>query len=378
MNYHYTIASDNPNDYSYIRTSLHPPPTVMSEMVVSNITTQHSFRTLSREDYIAIELNRKVRRHHFTQRYSNLTQAKFIKILSQMLGSGFIVEFDEEKRFIICTKPMVPFKIIDMSYNVKILTGLYNTTFPIISTAAHSYICPNKRYQNLNHKAFLWPHSNNVYIIVNGKKYFYEGEPIQFGEIDDYVLWSILNDMLKPEGLIIRYTNRYNLDPKNNYESLTFVRDHKEIRILCSLDFQNLTGSGPTSPEKYQSGVHYHRAESVGYFNLTPVLYLLSNLGSTCYCNDNQDDNPNRTLLNSQQIVMRINNYFIDGLPIIANNIEFTSIIPSSSLTNCWFKLVDANFQPLKLLSPMYLSIVVIGMVEKPIERPIYITSEDK
>jgi hypothetical protein len=121
--------------------------------------------------------------------------------------------------------------------------------------------------------------------------------------------------------------------------------------------------------------MYYIKSSSVGYFNLTPVLYLLSNIGTTCYCNDKiiDDTDSNKTLLNNQQICMRINNYFIDGLPIIANNIEFSSIIPSNSLTNCYFKLVDANFQPLKLLSPMYLSIVVIGIDDKPIERPIYI-----
>jgi hypothetical protein len=175
--------------------------------------------------------------------------------------------------------------------------------------------------------------------------------------------------MLKPEGFIISYHPHYNIDPTNKYESLTFVRDHIEIELTASRVFQFLMGAGPTTPEPHQSGIHYIRSSSVGYFNLTPVLYLTSNLGSKCYSNDDIDSKT----LNNQQISMRINNYFIDGLPIIANNVEFTSIVPSSGLTNVWFRLVDANFQPIKLLSPMYLSIVVIGIPEKPIGIQTYI-----
>ena len=59
---------------------------------------------------------------------------------------------------------------------------------------------------------------------------------------------------------------------------------------------------------------------------------------------------------------MRINNFFIHGFPIICSNFEFTSTIESNDLSNVEFQLVDANFQPLKLHSPMYLSAIAHGL----------------
>jgi hypothetical protein len=53
---------------------------------------------------------------------------------------------------------------------------------------------------------------------------------------------------------------------------------------------------------------------------------------------------------------MRINNSFSSAQPIIANNAEFSSIMQSNSLSDIRFKLVDANFRDIKILSPIYIS----------------------
>ena len=71
-----------------------------------------------------------------------------------------------------------------------------------------------------------------------------------------------------------------------------------------------------------------------------------------------------------KKILMEINNYFINGFPIVCRNYEFSSIINSSALSNAWFKLVDAFFQPVKLLSPMYLSAIAKGIESKK-EEPL-------
>jgi hypothetical protein len=155
------------------------------------------------------------------------------------------------------------------------------------------------------------------------------------------------------------------------------LRDNTAIHVaFISPSLAKLIGSiqqnkqfSPLIPLSTKSGVHYCRSDSVGYFTLTPVLYLMSNLGSTCYSNGVDDGH---AILDNRRIAMRINNYFINGLPIIANNIEFTSIVPSGSLTNVWFRLVDSNYQPVKLLTPMEISIAVIGIEERSIQLPIY------
>ena len=87
--------------------------------------------------------------------------------------------------------------------------------------------------------------------------------------------------------------------------------------------------------------------KSVGFYQSTPILYLISNVGAQCY------QNRDRTYFD-QKIVMRIYNSFSPNLPIVCNNAEFSTLVQSNSLSNVWFKLVDANFIEIRLLSPMY------------------------
>jgi hypothetical protein len=52
------------------------------------------------------------------------------------------------------------------------------------------------------------------------------------------------------------------------------------------------------------------------------------------------------------------------NFPIVCNNVEVTATIVSNSLSDIWFKLVDANLQPVKLLCPLYISGVGVGVGE--------------
>jgi hypothetical protein len=193
------------------------------------------------------------------------------------------------------------------------------------------------------------------------------------------------NDGINFPDATIRITNNYNRDKSDKYEYFVLLRESAPIMVrYMTPNLAKIVGSiihelvpeapphsyYPPMPLSTYSSVQYLRSDSVGYFNLTPVLYLMSHLGSSCYSNGIDDEG--NLILDNSRIVMRINNYFISGLPIIANNIEFTCIVPSGSLTNVWFRLVDSNYQPIKLLTPMEISIVVIGIEEKPIELPIY------
>ena len=56
---------------------------------------------------------------------------------------------------------------------------------------------------------------------------------------------------------------------------------------------------------------------------------------------------------------MRVSNSFSANYPIINGNAEFSSVIPTNALSDIEFKLVDANRHPIRLLTPMYLSINV-------------------
>ena len=59
---------------------------------------------------------------------------------------------------------------------------------------------------------------------------------------------------------------------------------------------------------------------------------------------------------------MRIYNSFSANLPIVCNNAEFSTMVSSNSLGNVWFKLVDANFEDIRLLSPLYIAAMGEGI----------------
>jgi hypothetical protein len=343
------------------------------------------------QDSIVIKLDDEDnnRTYKVDRDYSHISINKLSTILNKMFNPEFNIYYDDENRFVIYTRPMKSFTIIEMTYNFQILTGTLQTKFPIKSITKHSWIAPNKRYLDIGEDEYL--ESGSFILGTNdyggGFTLSYSGERIKLNTFTDFKVQTMLRKMLDDRGLnniSIRYTNRYNHDKNDPYEYLVLLRDNAGLLIhYMSPALAKLIGSPiqviekgeiweyiPPIPSTTKSGVHYYRSDSVGIFNLTPVLYLTSNLGSTCYSNG--IDSQGNLILDDRKIVMRINNYFINGLPIIANNIEFTSTVPSGALTNVWFRLVDSNYQPVKLLTPMEISIAVIGIDEKPIQLPIY------
>jgi hypothetical protein len=321
-----------------------------------------------------------------------------------MLNPEFTAYFDDENRFLIYTRPMRDFTIVDMSYNFKIVTGYLKMKLPFHATARHAWVAPRKRYLSIQEDELLiygedyFIIEELVYGVASRYQFMYYGETIQLNTVTDYKLMTIFTDMLHKYGtdafkeISVRFLSRYNLNKNDKYEYLVLLRDWREIRLIyMTPSFAKIAGSifqeidlnpppgaypliYPPMPQTTKSGAYHTRFDTVGYFNLTPVLYLISNIGSTCYSNSEDDDG--NVILDNRQIAMRINNYFITGLPIISNNIEFTAIVPSGSLTNVWFRLVDGNYQPVKLLCPMYLSIVVMGIDDKPVQLPIYHSPE--
>lgn len=95
---------------------------------------------------------------------------------------------------------------------------------------------------------------------------------------------------------------------------------------------------------------------SVGMCLSTPILYLVSNVGSLAFRNTDNND------LQSCIIVMRIVNTFVNGMPIIASNGEFSQTITSTDITGSSYILVDSNLHEIDLLNPMYITIRVDGM----------------
>ena len=176
------------------------------------------------------------------------------------------------------------------------------------------------------------------YIEINDERFmindnYSDLNPISVSEL----LMKTLDEQIS---VSVSNTNRLVFSHENEYDfSITNASyNMKQITGLYNCKF----------PIESENGVI--NINSVGFYQSTPILYLVSNIGSPCF------QNKDRTYY-SQKIVMRIYNSFSPNLPIVCNNAEFSTLVASNALGNVYFKLLDANFEDIKLLSPIYLAV---------------------
>jgi hypothetical protein len=93
-------------------------------------------------------------------------------------------------------------------------------------------------------------------------------------------------------------------------------------------------------------------APAVGNPLSTPQLYLMSNIGSQVY--QNKLTTPD--FITNAQVSATIQNTFSAGYSISASG-DAPVQVSTASLNNLTFELVDANFSPIALLNPMYITI---------------------
>ena len=126
---------------------------------------------------------------------------------------------------------------------------------------------------------------------------------------------------------------------------------------------KNITPENPVNcEEKY--GTYIIQAKAIGYNNLTPIWYLLSNLGSPDVINTMNDPYE----MYYPAIAMKIQNTFSPDQPIQYTNGDFMSISQASALANLRVKLVDINLKPVKLLSPLIVTVSFFEMAEEHAE----------
>ena len=101
--------------------------------------------------------------------------------------------------------------------------------------------------------------------------------------------------------------------------------------------------------------VYKINAPAVGYMLSTPILYLLTSIGTSVFFNEinNQDK------MQSGTIAMVLNNSYSSSFPIVAQQAEIITRAPLNYTSNVYFWLVDANMREVKLLKPLYITIRV-------------------
>lgn len=204
------------------------------------------------------------------------------------------------------------------------------------------------------------------YITINNKRYSLKTE---FSNLNSETLAALLNNLFVQNELNINAT----IDSARRFvlkSSSSFVINSMTYNYKLITGFYN--SSFPIYSDYNESLEYFIKSNSVGFSLSTPVLYLLSNVGTLSYRNINESE------LSGSKIVMRINNSFSASYPIIVNNSEFSTTILSNDLSCLELTLVDAYMKEIKLLTPMYLSITVKTIKDEEIKSLIQEIQEQK
>ena len=173
---------------------------------------------------------------------------------------------------------------------------------------------------------------------------------------------ELLKELTSSIGIVpeIDYTGRIILTSK----LYNFMITNASYNVIQLLGIYNQTL--PISGEHKNSSWSL-ACSSVGNYLSTPILYLVSNIGKSSFRNLNDT-------MNVSKIILRINNAFSADYPIVVSNADFEVDINSNDLSCAQFTLVDANMHEIKLLSPMYITIAIRGVIEEDVltNFPVY------
>ena len=130
----YTICSTEPEHYNRIYCNLTAPITKYAKMVVTCLTANCDIANLNETDYITITdiTSKQTTTYYSNNKYNALSVELFVSILKnnilQLIDSIYL---DTSNRLVIGHNH--EFVVEDMSYNIKLLAGFYNTDLPIKS-----------------------------------------------------------------------------------------------------------------------------------------------------------------------------------------------------------------------------------------------------
>ena len=177
---------------------------------------------------------------------------------------------------------------------------------------------------------------------------------------DESGLISDLNELLESCGITLASDElgRYKFSSSSEF-SITGM----SYALQQTLGFyykKDISETNPIECSKQDSTYHI-TAKAIGYNNLSPVWYLLSNLGSPNIVSSLYS--PYETYYPS--IAMKIMNQFSADQILQYSNSDFMSVSQASALSNLRVKLVDVNLRPVKLLSPLFVTISFMEMAEE-------------
>ena len=129
-----TLSSCDSNNFNRIYTCLETPQTFMSEIKITSLSTRSCFKVIAKNDYIVINGNT----YFFDEDYSDICTETFVDVFNEIIAdSGVKVVLDYCRRIIFISTSH--FYISDMSYNIRLITGLSTYTFPLLCRLEGEY-----------------------------------------------------------------------------------------------------------------------------------------------------------------------------------------------------------------------------------------------
>jgi hypothetical protein len=206
------------------------------------------------------------------------------------------------------------------------------------------------------------------YIEINNIKYLVANE---YSSLNPALFPLVLDECL-PDNIQVQldYCNRiyFQSDEPFDISSMSY-----SMSLLCGIKQHQLPVSAIefeieqiTEEEDWDLieiiKVYVVKMPNYGDYNLTPVFYLVSNLRSIFYVQTHVDNNANKddSVMSNHCIFMRITNAFLPNRPIIYTGGDYKNDYFVHNLTSGGFiQLVNANLEPVDLIYPMRLSLLV-------------------
>ena len=135
----FTVCSTDPKHYNRISVKLPAPITRLSKVIVTSLIANNDIIILNADDYIQIDgIQYSFNKDYTSTRISNVeTFASLLNSILKDHDNGISLTTDTTNRCVF--KSHKPFRIDRMTYNCTLLTGFYNTTFPIYSDFKDDY-----------------------------------------------------------------------------------------------------------------------------------------------------------------------------------------------------------------------------------------------
>ena len=174
---------------------------------------------------------------------------------------------------------------------------------------------------------------------------------------------EILTEIFNQAGISINIDNSKRI---TLYKDESFTMTDMSNRLKYATGFHYLKTIDLSSTIGYigEEEKHIIKSKAVYFEYLTPIWYVISNLGTP-----NQISSMIETYKSYYPAVaVKMINTFSEGQALSVSNGDYQTVSRASSLNNLKLNIVDGNLQPIKFLSPIY---ITVSVEEAPIDESI-------